>query len=147
MRTAGIEQAKLLIIAVDDRDLALQIAEMARQQFPHLRVLARAWDVVHYFELRQRGVDIVIRETFDSALTLGQLTLQALGVHPYRAQRMAMTFGDHDRQSLDELYSLYLESDEMEQRISLAKKSREELQMVYAADEAVIAEVRETEWG
>src|SRR5690606_18651537 len=63
LRTAGAERAKLLMIAIDDRDKAVDMAEAVKEAFPNLVVLARAWDRRHAYELLSKGVDEVERET------------------------------------------------------------------------------------
>jgi glutathione-regulated potassium-efflux system ancillary protein KefC len=46
-------------------------------------MLARARNVTHCFELRERGVEVVERETFEAALSMGRHALQQLGRPPY----------------------------------------------------------------
>ena len=43
LRAAGAATAKVLIVAVDDREKADELVETARATFPHLVILARAW--------------------------------------------------------------------------------------------------------
>src|SRR6266850_5675434 len=51
LRAAGAADAKLIVIAVDNKEKALEIAEVARKEFPQLKVLARAFDRGHLYEL------------------------------------------------------------------------------------------------
>jgi monovalent cation:proton antiporter-2 (CPA2) family protein len=103
LHAAGAEQARLLVIAIDDREKILEIVEMARKHFPHLQILARAIDRRHAYELIRHHVEVVQRETFDSALEMGVEALKLLGVRSYRAHRAAQIFKRHDQQVVQEM--------------------------------------------
>lgn len=103
LHAAGAEQARLLVIAIDDREKILEIVEMARKHFPHLQILARAIDRRHAYELIRHQVEVVQRETFDSALEMGVEALKLLGVRSYRAHRAAQIFKRHDQQVVQEM--------------------------------------------
>lgn len=103
LHAAGAQQAKLLVIAIDDSEQILHIVNLARQQFPNLKILARAIDRSHAYELIRRGVDVIHRETFGSALDMGVEALKLLGVRSYKAHRAAQTFRKHDEEALNEL--------------------------------------------
>jgi glutathione-regulated potassium-efflux system protein KefB len=79
LRAAGIETADIVIIAVDDKKHALRIAELVRDEFPLVKVLARAFDRGHAIELVKAGVEFQIRELFESALVLSGEAMRALG--------------------------------------------------------------------
>jgi monovalent cation:proton antiporter-2 (CPA2) family protein len=96
LRTAGAEKAKLLLVAIDDRDKAVELVEAAAQAFPNLMIMARAYDRRHAYELMGAGCDDVERETFESALTFGRRALVKLGLHERRALRATTLFRDHD---------------------------------------------------
>jgi glutathione-regulated potassium-efflux system protein KefB len=51
-----------------------------KAEFPHAKLLARAFDRGHAVDLVKAGVDVQIRETFESALAFGAATLRELGV-------------------------------------------------------------------
>ena len=106
LHASGAEQAKLFVVAIDDREKALHTVELVRKQFPHLKILARAIDRSHAYELLRRGAEVVERETFDSALEMGVEALKLLGVRSYKAHRAARTFKEHDEQALQEMANL-----------------------------------------
>jgi voltage-gated potassium channel Kch len=93
-------------VAIDDRDQTSQLVEAARAAFPHLKILARAWDRRHAYELLRGGADEVERETFESALAMGVRTLRALGFRAHRAHRAANLFRAHDLKAFDALAPL-----------------------------------------
>jgi monovalent cation:proton antiporter-2 (CPA2) family protein len=103
LHLAGAEQAKLIVVAIDEREKMLQIIDLVHKHFPHLKILARAIDRRHAYELIRRKVDVVERETFSSALEMGVDALKLLGFRSYRAHRAARTFKHHDEQALEEL--------------------------------------------
>ncbi len=104
---AGIERAKMLVVAIDDRDQATEIVRHVRKHHPHVYIIARARDRNHVYELWGAGCRDIIRETFDSGVRAGRSALEALGVHPFDAERMARGFVDIDRRTMRELANLY----------------------------------------
>lgn len=107
LRAAGAERAEVLVIAVDDREKSLEILAAARESFPHLRILARAFDRRHAYELLDAGAEIVERETFEGGLAMAAETLKALGWRAYRAERAARLFRRHDERLFHSLRSLW----------------------------------------
>ena len=131
LHAAGAQQARLLVIAIDDSEQILEIVNLARQQFPNLKILARAIDRSHAYELIRRGVDVIHRETFGSALDMGVEALKLLGVRSYKAHRAAQTFRKHDEEALNELAFI-------EDRTTLMARSRqlaELLEQILQSDE------------
>jgi monovalent cation:proton antiporter-2 (CPA2) family protein len=104
LRAAGAESARVLVVAVDDQDKAIQIVETARRAFPHLKVLARAYDRRHVYELMKAGADGIERETFEAALRLGAATLRTLGYGTHRAERAAGLFRRYDELGLAAMF-------------------------------------------
>jgi len=96
LEAAGAKDAKVLVIAIDDREKTLTMIETARKHFPHLKVFARAFDRVHAYELLGAGITDVYREVFGSSVDMGRDVLTALGRHPFEAQRAAALFKTHD---------------------------------------------------
>jgi glutathione-regulated potassium-efflux system ancillary protein KefC/glutathione-regulated potassium-efflux system protein KefB len=107
LRAAGIERARMLIVALDDREKTVELVETARKAYPDLVILARAWDRRHAYDLLANGADAVERETFESALALGTTALQKLGYRAHRAYRAASFFRRHDRKSFEELRPIW----------------------------------------
>ena len=107
LQSAGAEEARLLVIAIDDRDKAVQMVISTKQFFPHLEVLARAFDRSHAYELMEAGATVVTRETFGSALVMGEEALKLLGYDDARAYRVMRTFKKHDEEGLKKLYEVW----------------------------------------
>jgi monovalent cation:proton antiporter-2 (CPA2) family protein len=127
LRQAGIEQAKVLVVAIDDRDQASQLVTSAREAFPHLKILARAWDRRHAYDLLRNGADEVERETFESALAMGVRALRALGFRAQRAQRAAALFRAHDQKAFEGLAPVSGEEDNYVMAVRDAASTMEKL--------------------
>ena len=106
LEAAGAAQARLLVVAVDDPEKALEIVALAHKHFPSLAILARAQDRRHAYALIRQGVSVIRRETFGSALEMGIDALKLLGVRAHRAHRIAQTFRQHDEAALQEMARL-----------------------------------------
>jgi glutathione-regulated potassium-efflux system ancillary protein KefC len=144
LRAAGAERARILVVAVDDRRHARKIAALAREHFPGLQVLTRAWDLVHAFELRELGVAEVQRETLESALRLGERALHRLGMTAWQSRQAANQFRDHDEKLLEELYRHF--SEELEVRAAISADARERLREQMQADEVFFEQHRDDDW-
>lgn len=87
------------MIAIDDRQKTLEIVQLAQRHFPNLKILARAFDVVHYHELQDLGVDYIEREMFMGSLNMGIRALQELGMPADVAKRKAEVFAKYDEET------------------------------------------------
>jgi glutathione-regulated potassium-efflux system ancillary protein KefC len=144
LRAAGAERARLLVVAVDDRDQALHVVDVARAHFPRLTIVSRARDMAHTFELRDRGVADFERETFESALRLGEAGLRRLGFTAWRARQAANRYRAHDRRVLAELYRHF--QSELDVRAAISLKARERLREEVRDDEARPGPASDGEW-
>ncbi|MGZ8288051.1 MAG: glutathione-regulated potassium-efflux system protein KefC [Telluria sp.] len=131
LHAAGAAKARALVLAIDDIDDSLALAEAVRRDFPHLPILARARNVTHYYQLMDLGVTVIERETFESALQLGSRVLVELGFGASRARRAALKFRRHNKTSLDAVYPFYKDQ---QQYVSMAKRARDELHEMFARD-------------
>ncbi len=113
LHAAGIDDAKLLVIAIDDRDAAVELAQYVKHAHPNVKIVARAFDRLHYYHLRAAGVDVIVKELFDASLTAAKEVLKLMGAHPYRVERMARSFHKHDDESTDILYQLWNKEEDM----------------------------------
>jgi voltage-gated potassium channel Kch len=132
LRSAGAEQAKLLIVAMDHVEDGLRVVEVAKRAFPHLKVFSRARNRRHAHLLMDRRVDGLVRELFFSSLKLAEDALVALGISSEDAARSVALFRAHDEQNLLDTHAFY--SDE-KQVIQSAKQAIEELEALFEADQ------------
>ncbi len=107
LEAAGADTAQLLVIAIDNADKTLEIVKLVRKHFPHLKIVARAKDRRHAYQLLNLHVDAFNRETVDSAINLAVETLELLGNSKEDSQRAGHLFREHDRASVLQLAKLW----------------------------------------
>ncbi len=131
LRAAEADKAVLLINAIDDMDTSLRLADLVREHFPHMKMIGRARNVTHLFELRERGVDMVERETFESALLIGERALRQLGIDDASAQLARSSFRAHNLATLDAMFPHFRDESQM---ISIQEEARQELAQSFEHD-------------
>jgi glutathione-regulated potassium-efflux system ancillary protein KefC len=143
LEAAGAEHAKVLINAIDDVEANLQLTELAKRHFPHLKVVARARDVDHWYQLRQLGVESPERETFESSLRIGRETLELLGLDAYEAREKADTFRRYNLKMLEETLENYQDT---EFRLAGLQRAKEMLSAAIEQDQNRLARVQQSGW-
>jgi glutathione-regulated potassium-efflux system ancillary protein KefC len=137
LQAAGADRAQFLIIALDNPRATSSLARTVKEHFPNLRVVARARDMRHVFELRDIGVTLVERETFRSALNLAERALSTITDDPERARRAARAFGRHDVEVVKKLYEVH--RTQPDAHVTVSNELRDQLARTLRADEARIA--------
>jgi len=107
LRAAEANKARAFVLAIDDVESSLRIAEVVRKNFPDLPIYARARDRTHVHRLMDLGVTIIERETFLSALELTRQLLRGLGLSEAEVRRLTDTFKRQDEKRLYEDYQYY----------------------------------------
>ncbi len=107
LHAAGIEEASMLVIAIDDKEQATELVRHVRGNHPHVYVVVRAVDRRHVYELWAAGARDIIRENFDGAVRAGRSALEALGMHAYDAERQTRGFVVHDQKQMRDLADVY----------------------------------------
>lgn len=79
LRAAGIENAAMLIVTVDDADRAEAMVRCALEIRPDLTILARAHDGDHMVRLTTAGADHVVPEAIESGLQMVRIALEVFG--------------------------------------------------------------------
>ena len=130
---AGAGQAKLLIIALDNTEDVLRVVEIAKRNFPQLKIMARARNRRHAYLLMDRAVDGLVRDTFHSSLKMAEDALIALGIPPEDAARSVELFRVHDEQTLVDTHAIYRDE---KQLIQNSQQATEELMGLFEADQA-----------
>lgn len=122
LASAGIARARLLVVALDEREQIDKLVRYAVANFPALHVIARAKDRDHVYHLWAMGCRDVVRETYDSALRMGRSAYEALGSDRQTAQAMSDAWEERDRSSMREVADLYrLDVPTWENRALIAK--------------------------
>ena len=107
LRKAGLRDAKVLVVALDDPKSALQLIAYARKECPDLHIVTRAHDRTDVYQQYQAGANDIVREMFDSSLRAGRYVLENLGLSDYEAAEAQRMFYSHDRASVRELAALW----------------------------------------
>jgi glutathione-regulated potassium-efflux system ancillary protein KefC len=143
LRAAGAAQARALVVAIDDIEDSLALVETVRRDYPDLPLFARARNVTHYYQLMDRGVTVIERETFESAVKLGRGVLTGLGHSAWSTRQAANRFRKYNLQSLLAVYPYYRDR---EAYASMAKRAREELETMIARDRRAVEEQSGQDW-
>ena len=107
LESAGIAKARLLIVALDEKDQINKLVGYVAKAYPKVHIVARAIDRDHVYKLWALGCRDIIRETYDSSLRMGRSSLEALGHDRQAAQAMVSAFEEMDRTSMREVADLY----------------------------------------
>ncbi len=130
LRAAGAGRARVIVNAIDDVESNLRLVDIVREHFPQAEIVARARNVNHLYELQRRGVNLVERELFESALLSGRRVLEVLGVRPFEARERADKFRRHNVAMLD----AYRREEDEAARRARVKEAREELERQFQID-------------
>ena len=107
LHSAGIEDAKLLVIAIDGKEQITELAKYVHHNYPHVHIIARAVDRNHVYDLWAAGCRDIVRETYDSSLRMGRSAFEALGATKKQAEEIKLAFNSLDRKSMLEMAEHY----------------------------------------
>jgi CPA2 family monovalent cation:H+ antiporter-2 len=100
LHSAGIENAKLLVIAIDGREQITELVKYVRHHHPDVHIVARAVDRDHVYDLWHAGCRDIIRETYDSSLRMARSAMQSIGYSSNQAAQLTEAFNELDRGSM-----------------------------------------------
>ena len=103
MRAAGADQAKIIVLALDNLEKRLEMIDTIKKHFPNLRILVRAENRFDAYQLMNAGMMYVYRETLDTSLRVGTDVLKMMGYRSYTVNRMARIFLKHDEATIKKL--------------------------------------------
>jgi monovalent cation:proton antiporter-2 (CPA2) family protein len=132
LRAAKAESARVFVLAIDDFEASMRTLHVVQQNFPHLRIVARARNRQHAYALLGAGVTDVIRENFAGSIEAAQTTLEALGFTAPDARATVKRFSEYDDQMVRKMY---VHRDDEKVLIESAKKYAAELERIFETDE------------
>lgn len=144
LRTAGADKARVIVVAVDDVDQSLAIVDLARAHFPQATLVVRARNLQHHYALRERGVEHIERETFESALASGRSVLTALGWEPHRAWQLAGRFRRLNQAIIERTWPHRQDSQKL---VAIAKQGSQQLEELFAQERTERERQRREMWG
>ena len=107
LHAAGIENAKMLVVAIDGREQATGLVHHVAKNYPHVHTVCRATSRTHVYDLWDAGCRDIIRETYDGSLRMGRTAYEALGHTREQAEQMVAEFHQRDQQAMLDIASLY----------------------------------------
>lgn len=107
LNAAGLKAARVLVVALDDKEAAIKLVAIARRERPDLHIVARAYDRTHTYRLFRAGANDIVREMFDSSLRAGRYVLENIGLSEFEAAEAERVFYHHDRDALKQLAPLW----------------------------------------
>jgi CPA2 family monovalent cation:H+ antiporter-2 len=108
LEAAGLGEAQVLVVAVDNNETATRIVRYARSRRPDIHIVARARDRVHVYELYQAGANDIVRETFDSSIRAGRYVLENMGFSEYEASKVSQAYYQVDRSAMLDLAKVWV---------------------------------------
>jgi monovalent cation:H+ antiporter-2, CPA2 family len=112
LHAAGIEEAKVFVIAIDNKDAATELARYMHEHHPEVHVVARAHDRWHVYDLWAAGCRDIIRETYDSSIRAARSVFEAIGHPRDQAERLIGIFEEFDRKTMVETAQAFIQSDD-----------------------------------
>ncbi|MEM8592699.1 MAG: cation:proton antiporter [Pseudomonadota bacterium] len=107
LHAAGIERAKIIVVAIDEEESINAIVRHVVEHHPHVHIVARARNRHHVYVLWSLGCRDIIRETYDSSLRMGRSTFEALGIERNVASEMVDAFNSDDREAMIEVADVF----------------------------------------
>jgi glutathione-regulated potassium-efflux system ancillary protein KefC/glutathione-regulated potassium-efflux system protein KefB len=132
LRAAGAEKAKVFVLAIDDVEASIRTAQLIREQFPKLKIFARARNRQHTFALMDAGVTHIIRETLLSSLELSVSVLQELGDTQTEARNTVRRFRQHDEATLAAQYAVKEDNEKFQ---ATSREAARQLESLFDSDE------------
>jgi glutathione-regulated potassium-efflux system ancillary protein KefC/glutathione-regulated potassium-efflux system protein KefB len=133
LRAAGAQTASVFVLAIDDVDASVRTAQLVRDKFPNLKLLARARNRQHAFALKDVGARYIIRETYASSLEMASTVLETLGESPTSARNAVRKFRQHDEATLEAQYAV---KEDETKFLAASRDAAQQLEKLFAADEA-----------
>lgn len=107
LHAAGIDEAKLIVVAIDGREQITAMVHYIHTTHPNVHIMARAIDRNHVYELYSAGCRDIIRETYDSSLRMARAAFTALGVSEDKSAELVAVFDEADRAGMIEVAPSY----------------------------------------
>lgn len=124
LEAAGLSDAQVLVVAVNQPAKAIQIVKFARAKRPDIHIVARAFDRVHVYELYQAGANDIVRETFDSSLRAGRYVLENMGFSEYEAANLSKAYFRMDRAAMRDLAELWVPGQPVDRNAAYVERAK-----------------------
>ena len=143
LRNAGAGTAEAIVVAVDDVEQSLDIVDLVRAHFPQARIVARARNVGHLYQLQDRKVEFIEREMFESSLRSARSVLEVLGWPAHEARESTMVFRRRNLKLMQETYPHYKDRAKL---IAVAKEGRQQFARQMAREREERQRLADSHW-
>ncbi len=126
LEAAGIADAAAVVLAVDDPDASVRLSQYVSRRHPRVRIIARARDRHHVYQLHAAGAHDAVREVFEGAVQAGKFALDALGHDRHEIDELTHDFVAHDARMLAELAELWKPGVPVARNAAYLAKEREQ---------------------
>lgn len=133
LRAAKTGEAKLFVVCIDDVESTIKIVKLVQQQYPLVKILARARNRMQLMELRDLGVETPVREMFAGSVQLATLVLAELGEPRENIDKIIARFVAHDELMLERAQAVFRDEEKL---IAMSKSARAELDSILQDDAA-----------
>lgn len=103
LRAAGIEDAEILILCLDDSADNKFIADLVREHYPGVKIFVRAKNRIDAYDYLNNGINNIYRETLGTAVDMAVDVLHETGMRKYAARRLGQRFMAIDKASIRRL--------------------------------------------
>jgi len=103
LRAAGIEDAEILVLCLDNPDDNKFVAEIVRENYPHVKIFVRAKNRIDAYDFLNNGINNIYRETLGTAVDMAVDVLHETGMRKYAARRLGQRFMAIDKESIRKL--------------------------------------------
>jgi len=131
LRSAQVDKAKVFVLALDDVEASVRIAETVKHHFPGLHLAARARNRQHALRLMEVGANFIIRDTLLSSISLATQVLEDIGLSAQEAKTATSFFLKHDTETLEKQFAFHTDEDAL---IQSSRDASEELRELFNAD-------------
>ena len=125
LAAAGLAKARVLMVALDDKNATTRLVAYARRERPDLHIIARARDRIHVFDLYRAGANDIVREMFDASLRAGRYVLENVGLSEFEAAELEKLFFKLDRAAVRDLAQVWKPGVPIEQNPDYIARTRE----------------------
>ena len=92
LRAAGIEEAELLVLCLDDVEKNKFLVDYCKENYPDLKIFVRAKNRLDAYDFLNKNVNNIYRETLGTAVDMAVDILKENGMRKYAARRMGKRF-------------------------------------------------------
>ncbi len=100
LRQAGAADAELICFCIDGDQVNAELVGAVHEAFPNAQIFVRAFDRRALVNLRDAPVAGVVREVLDSAVRMGRMAMEAVGVDAPEIDRTEDYYRQRDRERL-----------------------------------------------